>query len=182
MFVGKILYVTSFSEPFLSIKQCQLLPQKFYLLLKQHTRFSRLKGEGQGVLALSDESLSFSYVKRSSRHRWKLLSVAWEKIPTCHPPRYGNSPENNSLLKKHQEIRGPFPRKMLKHCSCRDIYFDGDFNFLSFEKDQVKNMPKITLFVIRRERICSAGQDSTRKILTFPNLSLSRCQGKIPYV
>lgn len=56
---------------------------------------------------------------------------------------FGNTPENNSLLKRHQEVRGPFPRKIIKQCSCRDIYFDGDFNFLSFEKDKVSNKDTI---------------------------------------
>ncbi|KAJ7515863.1 hypothetical protein O6H91_22G032200 [Diphasiastrum complanatum] len=52
-------------------------------------------------------------------------------------------PTNNDMLKLHMELKGPFPKKMLKKAAFRDQHFDQDYNFCAVEEDPVtKKMVK----------------------------------------
>ncbi|BFI30106.1 serine/threonine-protein kinase PRP4 [Marchantia polymorpha subsp. ruderalis] len=44
---------------------------------------------------------------------------------------------NNDMLRLHMELKGPFPKKMLKKAAFADQHFDQDFNFCAIEEDPV---------------------------------------------
>eukprot|EP00897_Mesotaenium_endlicherianum_P006464 jgi/Mesen1/5846/ME000298S05114 len=44
---------------------------------------------------------------------------------------------NNDMLRLHMELKGPFPKKMLKKATFLEQHFDADFNFCSIEEDPV---------------------------------------------
>ncbi|CAM6102700.1 unnamed protein product [Calypogeia fissa] len=44
---------------------------------------------------------------------------------------------NNDMLRLHMELKGPFPKKMLKKAAFADQHFDQDFNFCAMEEDPV---------------------------------------------
>ncbi|EPS59290.1 hypothetical protein M569_15518 [Genlisea aurea] len=46
-------------------------------------------------------------------------------------------PTNNDMLRLHMELKGPFPKKMLRKGAFTDQHFDQDLNFLSTEEDPV---------------------------------------------
>ncbi|GAB4828885.1 hypothetical protein Ancab_018545 [Ancistrocladus abbreviatus] len=53
-------------------------------------------------------------------------------------------PTNNDMLRLHMELKGPFPKKMLRKGAFTDQHFDQDLNFLATEEDPV------TMKMIRR--------------------------------
>ncbi|PIN05947.1 U4/U6-associated splicing factor PRP4 [Handroanthus impetiginosus] len=46
-------------------------------------------------------------------------------------------PTNNDMLRLHMELKGPFPKKMLRKGAFTDQHFDQDLNFLATEDDPV---------------------------------------------
>ncbi|KAJ3672899.1 hypothetical protein LUZ60_006273 [Juncus effusus] len=46
-------------------------------------------------------------------------------------------PSNNDMLRLHMELKGPFPKKMLKKAAFIDRHFDQDLNFHASEEDPV---------------------------------------------
>ncbi|MCL7022073.1 hypothetical protein MKW94_012722 [Papaver nudicaule] len=46
-------------------------------------------------------------------------------------------PSNNDMLRLHMELKGPFPKKMLRKGAFTDQHFDQDFNFHATEEDPV---------------------------------------------
>lgn len=44
---------------------------------------------------------------------------------------------NNDMLRLQMELKGPFPKKMLKKAQFTDQHFDADFNFCALEDDPV---------------------------------------------
>ncbi|KAL7149333.1 hypothetical protein ABFS83_05G032700 [Erythranthe nasuta] len=46
-------------------------------------------------------------------------------------------PSNNDMLRLHMELKGPFPKKMLRKGGFVDHHFDQDLNFLATEEDRV---------------------------------------------
>ncbi|XP_059288452.1 uncharacterized protein LOC132041773 isoform X2 [Lycium ferocissimum] len=46
-------------------------------------------------------------------------------------------PSNNDMLRLHMELKGPFPKKMLRKGVFTDQHFDQDLNFLATEEDPV---------------------------------------------
>ncbi|XP_059649397.1 uncharacterized protein LOC132295237 [Cornus florida] len=54
---------------------------------------------------------------------------------------------NNDMLRLHMELKGPFPKKMLRKGAFTDHHFDQDLNFLSTEEDPVtkKTMKRLIL-------------------------------------
>ncbi|MCD7456221.1 hypothetical protein HAX54_030934 [Datura stramonium] len=46
-------------------------------------------------------------------------------------------PTNNDMLRLHMELKGPFPKKMLRKGAFTDQHFDQDLNFLATEEDPV---------------------------------------------
>ncbi|XP_019180421.1 PREDICTED: serine/threonine-protein kinase prpf4B [Ipomoea nil] len=46
-------------------------------------------------------------------------------------------PTNNDMLRLHMELKGPFPKKMLRKGAFTDRHFDQDLNFLATEEDPV---------------------------------------------
>ncbi|KAK1380915.1 Non-specific serine/threonine protein kinase [Heracleum sosnowskyi] len=56
-------------------------------------------------------------------------------------------PTNNDMLRLHMELKGPFPKKMLRKGAFIDHHFDQDLNFLATEEDPVtkKTMKRLVL-------------------------------------
>ncbi|KAK3008723.1 hypothetical protein RJ639_013126 [Escallonia herrerae] len=54
---------------------------------------------------------------------------------------------NNEMLRLHMELKGPFPKKMLRKGAFTDQHFDQDLNFLATEEDPVtkKTMKRLLL-------------------------------------
>ncbi|XP_015076116.1 serine/threonine-protein kinase prpf4B isoform X2 [Solanum pennellii] len=46
-------------------------------------------------------------------------------------------PSNNDMLRLHMELKGPFPKKMLRKGAFTEQHFDQDLNFLAIEEDPV---------------------------------------------
>lgn len=46
-------------------------------------------------------------------------------------------PTNNDMLRLHMELKGPFPKKMLKKAGFASKHFDQDYNFCAVEEDPV---------------------------------------------
>ncbi|KAK1300172.1 Serine/threonine-protein kinase AFC1 [Acorus calamus] len=46
-------------------------------------------------------------------------------------------PSNNDMLRLHMELKGPFPKKMLRKAAFTDQHFDQDLNFCAVEEDPV---------------------------------------------
>ncbi|KAF9612329.1 hypothetical protein IFM89_038932 [Coptis chinensis] len=46
-------------------------------------------------------------------------------------------PSNNDMLRLHMELKGPFPKKMLRKGGFTDQHFDHDLNFYATEEDPV---------------------------------------------
>ncbi|KAH7445400.1 hypothetical protein KP509_01G007000 [Ceratopteris richardii] len=46
-------------------------------------------------------------------------------------------PTNNDMLRLHMELKGPFPKKMLKKAAFASKHFDQDYNFCAVEEDPV---------------------------------------------
>uniref|UniRef100_A0A803KV34 Serine/threonine-protein kinase PRP4 homolog n=1 Tax=Chenopodium quinoa TaxID=63459 RepID=A0A803KV34_CHEQI len=46
-------------------------------------------------------------------------------------------PSNNDMLRLHMELKGPFPKKMLRKGAFIEQHFDQDLNFLALEEDPV---------------------------------------------
>ncbi|OMO90259.1 hypothetical protein CCACVL1_07438 [Corchorus capsularis] len=46
-------------------------------------------------------------------------------------------PSNNDMLRLHMELKGPFPKKMLRKGAFTEQHFDQDLNFLATEEDPV---------------------------------------------
>ncbi|KAK1374575.1 Protein kinase domain-containing protein [Heracleum sosnowskyi] len=46
-------------------------------------------------------------------------------------------PSNNDMLRLHMELKGPFPKKMIRKGAFTDQHFDQDMNFLATEEDPV---------------------------------------------
>ncbi|KAI5074212.1 hypothetical protein GOP47_0010173 [Adiantum capillus-veneris] len=46
-------------------------------------------------------------------------------------------PTNNDMLRLHMELKGPFPKKMLKKAGFVSKHFDQDYNFCAVEEDPV---------------------------------------------
>ncbi|XP_010916159.1 uncharacterized protein [Elaeis guineensis] len=50
-------------------------------------------------------------------------------------------PSNNDMLRLHMELKGPFPKKMLRKGAFADQHFDQDLNFHATEEDPVTKKP-----------------------------------------
>eukprot|EP00271_Cylindrocystis_brebissonii_P002663 TRINITY_DN13432_c0_g2_i1.p1 TRINITY_DN13432_c0_g2~~TRINITY_DN13432_c0_g2_i1.p1 ORF type:complete len:1162 (-),score=227.24 TRINITY_DN13432_c0_g2_i1:554-4039(-) len=46
-------------------------------------------------------------------------------------------PSNNEMLRLHMQLKGSFPKKLLKKAAFADQHFDADFNFCAAEEDPV---------------------------------------------
>ncbi|XP_074571552.1 uncharacterized protein LOC141828081 isoform X2 [Curcuma longa] len=63
-------------------------------------------------------------------------------------------PSNNDMLRLHMELKGPFPKKMLRKGAFTDQHFDQDLNFHATEEDPVTKKPiKRLLFNIKPKDI-----------------------------
>ncbi|KAF3321024.1 serine/threonine-protein kinase prpf4B-like protein [Carex littledalei] len=63
-------------------------------------------------------------------------------------------PSNNDMLRLHMELKGPFPKKMLRKAGFVDRHFDQDLNFLATEDDPVtKKMVKRLLLNVKPKDI-----------------------------
>lgn len=70
-------------------------------------------------------------------------------------------PTNNDMLRLHMELKGPFPKKMLRKGSFTDQHFDQDLNFHATEEDPVsKKTVKRLLVNIKSKDIGSLIQSS----------------------
>ncbi|KAH6815058.1 Protein kinase superfamily protein [Perilla frutescens var. frutescens] len=54
---------------------------------------------------------------------------------------------NNDMLRLHMELKGPFPKKMLRKGGFTDQHFDQDLNFLATDEDPVSKKPIRRLIV-----------------------------------
>ncbi|XP_047965541.1 serine/threonine-protein kinase prp4 [Salvia hispanica] len=54
---------------------------------------------------------------------------------------------NNDMLRLHMELKGPFPKKMLRKGAFTDQHFDQDLNFLATDEDPVSKKPIRRLIV-----------------------------------
>ncbi|XP_047943642.1 serine/threonine-protein kinase prpf4B-like isoform X2 [Salvia hispanica] len=54
---------------------------------------------------------------------------------------------NNDMLRLHMELKGPFPKKMLRKGAFTDQHFDQDLNFLATDEDPVSKKPIRRLLV-----------------------------------
>ncbi|URD73040.1 hypothetical protein MUK42_07821 [Musa troglodytarum] len=57
------------------------------------------------------------------------------------------SPSNNDMLRLHMELKGPFPKKMLRKGAFTDHHFDQDLNFHATEEDPVTKKPVKRLLI-----------------------------------
>ncbi|GAB4840275.1 hypothetical protein Ancab_021039 [Ancistrocladus abbreviatus] len=65
-------------------------------------------------------------------------------------------PTNNDMLRLHMELKGPFPKKMLRKGAFTDQHFDQDLNFLATEEDPVtKKMIKRLIVNIKPKDIAA---------------------------
>ncbi|GMH01880.1 hypothetical protein Nepgr_003719 [Nepenthes gracilis] len=84
-------------------------------------------------------------------------------------------PTNNDMLRMHMELKGPFPKKMLRKGAFTDQHFDQDLNFLSTEYDPVtKKTTKRLMVNIKPKDIAaiikgSSGED-TKMFANFKEL------------
>lgn len=84
-------------------------------------------------------------------------------------------PSNNDMLRLHMELKGPFPKKMLRKGAFTGQHFDQDFNFLATEEDPVtKKAVKRLLLSIKPKEIgalisSSLGEDS-KMLSSFKDL------------
>ncbi|KAF8378465.1 hypothetical protein HHK36_029805 [Tetracentron sinense] len=63
-------------------------------------------------------------------------------------------PSNNDMLRLHMELKGPFPKKMLRKGAFTELHFDQDLNFHATEEDPVtKKTIKRLLLNIRPKDI-----------------------------
>ncbi|KAK1394010.1 Non-specific serine/threonine protein kinase [Heracleum sosnowskyi] len=74
-------------------------------------------------------------------------------------------PSNNDMLRLHMELKGPFPKKMIRKGAFTDQHFDQDMHFLATEEDPVTKMAiKRLILNMKRKDISSivsgsAGED-----------------------
>ncbi|KAH9626811.1 hypothetical protein KSS87_002457, partial [Heliosperma pusillum] len=77
---------------------------------------------------------------------------------------------NNDMLRLHMELKGPFPKKMLRKGAFVEPHFDQDFNFLATEEDPVtKKAIRKLIFNIKAKDIGSVitgSQGDDPKMLT----------------
>ncbi|KAF9593165.1 hypothetical protein IFM89_020461 [Coptis chinensis] len=84
-------------------------------------------------------------------------------------------PSNNDMLRLHMELKGPFPKKMLRKGGFTDQHFDHDLNFYATEEDPVtKKAVKRLLLNIKPKDIGtiitgSPGED-TKMLANFKDL------------
>ncbi|KAJ7517637.1 hypothetical protein O6H91_21G032600 [Diphasiastrum complanatum] len=86
-------------------------------------------------------------------------------------------PSNNDMVKLHMELKGPFPKKMLKKAAFRDQHFDQDYNFCAIEEDPVtKKMVKRVLANVKPLDVgalisssCTVDEDS-KMVVNFKDL------------
>ncbi|TVU48743.1 hypothetical protein EJB05_00014 [Eragrostis curvula] len=71
-------------------------------------------------------------------------------------------PSNNDMLRLHMELKGPFPKKMLRKGAFTMQHFDQDLNFLSIEEDPV------TKKAVRRVILNIKPKDIGSLITNFP--------------
>nr|GMD16798.1 serine/threonine-protein kinase prpf4B [Ipomoea batatas] len=79
-------------------------------------------------------------------------------------------PTNNDMLRLHMELKGPFPKKMLRKAAFTDQHFDQDLNFYATEEDPVTKKAIRKLIVNIRPRdigaIISGSPGEDPKMLT----------------
>ncbi|XP_019164774.1 PREDICTED: serine/threonine-protein kinase prpf4B-like isoform X1 [Ipomoea nil] len=79
-------------------------------------------------------------------------------------------PTNNDMLRLHMELKGPFPKKMLRKGAFTDQHFDQDLNFYATEEDPVTKKAIRKLIVNIRPRdigaIISGSPGEDPKMLT----------------
>ncbi|XP_020090646.1 serine/threonine-protein kinase prpf4B isoform X2 [Ananas comosus] len=71
-------------------------------------------------------------------------------------------PSNNDMLRLHMELKGPFPKKMLRKGAFTDQHFDQDLNFHATEEDPV------TKKTVKRLLLNIKPKDIGALISTFP--------------
>ncbi|GBG59478.1 hypothetical protein CBR_g38502 [Chara braunii] len=84
---------------------------------------------------------------------------------------------NNDMLRLHMELKGPFPKKMLKKAAFTDQHFDQDFQFCSLEEDPVtKKAVKRIITNLKTKDLGSmlahagAGDEDPRMLSSFKDL------------
>ncbi|CAN6478770.1 unnamed protein product [Victoria cruziana] len=71
-------------------------------------------------------------------------------------------PSNNDMLRLHMELKGPFPKKMLRKGAFTDHHFDQDLNFHATEEDPV------TKKAVKRLLLNIKAKDFSSLISTYP--------------
>ncbi|KAF3792540.1 Serine/threonine-kinase PRP4-like protein [Nymphaea thermarum] len=71
-------------------------------------------------------------------------------------------PSNNDMLRLHMELKGPFPKKMLRKGAFTDHHFDQDLNFHATEEDPV------TKKAVKRLLVNIKAKDFSSLISSYP--------------
>ncbi|KAI4373293.1 hypothetical protein MLD38_011430 [Melastoma candidum] len=93
---------------------------------------------------------------------------------------------NNDMLRLHMELKGPFPKKMLRKGAFTDQHFDQDLNFLSTQEDPVtKKTIKRTILNIKPKDIGSiikgsSGEDPKMHFIEGQSFHASTMHVSIP--
>ncbi|KAM7468371.1 hypothetical protein LguiB_015933 [Lonicera macranthoides] len=84
-------------------------------------------------------------------------------------------PSNNDMLRLHMELKGPFPKKMLRKGAFTEQHFDQDLNFLATEEDPVtkKTIKRLILNIKPKDIgtivLSSPGEDP-KMLINFKDL------------
>ncbi|KAG1334893.1 serine/threonine-protein kinase prpf4B [Cocos nucifera] len=101
-----------------------------------------LVNEAKNVLKLCDfGNAMFAVLGLSYDHPMDMWSVG-----CCLYELYAGKvlfpgPSNNDMLRLHMELKGPFPKKMLRKGAFADQHFDQNLNFHATEEDPVTKKP-----------------------------------------
>ncbi|XP_065880455.1 uncharacterized protein [Euphorbia lathyris] len=84
-------------------------------------------------------------------------------------------PTNNDMLRLHMELKGPFPKKMLKKGAFVDQHFDQDLNFHATEEDPVTKTAIKKMIVNMKPKdigsiITSSGDEDPKMLANFKDL------------
>ncbi|KAK4363736.1 hypothetical protein RND71_018977 [Anisodus tanguticus] len=83
---------------------------------------------------------------------------------------------NNEMLRLYMELKGPFPKKMLRKGKFTYQHFDQDLNFLATEEDPVTHQARITKLIVNniKAKDFSAFEDSSTMASDSCHCHLSR--------
>jgi serine/threonine-protein kinase PRP4 len=84
-------------------------------------------------------------------------------------------PSNNDMLRLHMELKGPFPKKMLRKGAFVEQHFDQDLNFLATEEDPVtkKIIKRLVLNIKPKDMgsiILSSPGEDPKMLINFKDL------------